>query len=90
MLVLKRSLKRSGRTQQKTPFFYYCTRVGFRGNVFTEPLLRNGLHNPIVLLLRALSGNGRYLQSHRLAMGLYVTTFMVYSSYIPHGSLRLF
>jgi hypothetical protein len=23
-----------GRTQQKTPFFYYCVRVPFRGNVF--------------------------------------------------------
>jgi hypothetical protein len=27
--------------------------VRFRGNVFTEPLLTNGLHNPVVLLLRA-------------------------------------
>jgi hypothetical protein len=26
--------------------------------VFTEPLLRNGLHNPLVLLLRALLSNG--------------------------------
>jgi hypothetical protein len=44
--------------------------------VFTEPLLRNGLHDPVVLLLRAdmllaLPSNGRCLQSHCLATGLY-------------------
>jgi hypothetical protein len=31
----------SGWTQQKTLFFYCCGHVHFRGNVFTEPLLRN-------------------------------------------------
>jgi hypothetical protein len=48
----------------------------FRRHVFTEPLLRNGLHNPVVLLLRAsvlqaLPSNDRCLQSHRLTTGLY-------------------
>jgi hypothetical protein len=52
--------------------------VRCRGNVFTEPLLRDGLHNSVVLLLRAsmlraLPNNGRCLQSHRLATGLYAT-----------------
>jgi hypothetical protein len=50
-------------------------RVRISGNVFTESLLRNGLHNPVVLLLHAcmlpvLPSNGRCLQSHRLATGL--------------------
>jgi hypothetical protein len=49
-------------------------------NVFTEPLFRNGLHNPVVLLLcacmlRALPSNGRCLQSHRLATCLYATIY---------------
>jgi hypothetical protein len=40
--------------------------------VFIEPLLRNGLINPVLELLltcvfRALSSNDRCLQSHRLA-----------------------
>jgi hypothetical protein len=50
--------------------------VRFRGNVFTEPLIRKGLHNSVVLLLhacmlRALHSNDRCLQSHCLATGLY-------------------
>jgi hypothetical protein len=48
----------------------------FQQNVFANPLLRNGLHNPVLLLLRAcmlrvFPSNGRYLQSHRLATGLH-------------------
>jgi hypothetical protein len=45
-----------------------------RGYVFTEPLLRNELHNPVVLLLRAimlraLHRNGSHSQSHLSATG---------------------
>jgi hypothetical protein len=61
----------SGRTQQNILFFYCCARVPFRGNVFTEPLPRNGLHKVVVLLVRALPSNGRCLQSSRLAKGVY-------------------
>jgi hypothetical protein len=43
----------SVRTTSKTPFFYCCFRFLFRGNVFTEPLLRNGL-----LFIRLLHSNG--------------------------------
>jgi hypothetical protein len=44
-------------------------------------MLRNGLHNPFVILLRAcmlraLPNNGRCLQSHRLATGLYSTILL--------------
>jgi hypothetical protein len=47
-------------------------------SVFTFPLLRNGLHNPVVLLLRAcmlrtLPSNSRCLQSKYLSTGLYAT-----------------
>jgi hypothetical protein len=68
----------SARTTSKTPMFYCFAHVHFRGNVFTDPLVRNGWHNPIVLLSRAcmlwaLSNNGCCLQSHHLARGLYVT-----------------
>jgi hypothetical protein len=47
----------SARTTQKTPFFFYCC-VGARcsENMFTEPLLTNGLHNLVVLVLRACCG----------------------------------
>jgi hypothetical protein len=50
----------------------------YRGHVFTEQLLRNGFLNPVVLLLRvcmlrALHSNGRCLQSHGLATGMYTT-----------------
>jgi hypothetical protein len=50
----------------------------YRGQVFTEKLLRNGLHKPLVLLLRActlqaLHSGGRCLQSNHLATGLYAT-----------------
>jgi hypothetical protein len=44
--------------------------------VFTEPLFRNGLHNPVVLYLRALPGNGRCLQSHLLATGPHTTVLL--------------
>jgi hypothetical protein len=48
--------------------------------VLTDPLLRNGLHNTVVLLLRAcmlraLPTNGRCLQSHLLATGVFVTIY---------------
>jgi hypothetical protein len=70
----------SARTTLETSFFYCCALVLFRGNGLTELLLRNGLHNLVVLLLRvskllALPSNGRCLQSRRLAIGLYTTIF---------------
>jgi hypothetical protein len=60
-------------TTQKTPFFYCSIGICCRGNVFTETLLRNGLHNPMVLLLQALPSNCFYTHRHCLAMGLYAT-----------------
>jgi hypothetical protein len=45
--------------------------LGLRGSVFTEPLLRNGLHNPVVLLLRTRIVG--CLSSHCLAMRRYVS-----------------
>jgi hypothetical protein len=58
--------------------------------VFTDPLLRNRLHNSVVLLLRActlraLPSNGRCLQSHRLATGLFSTIYfaLVVMSELP-------
>jgi hypothetical protein len=48
----------SARTTKKTHFFYFCIGGRFRGKVPTEPLLRNGSHNPVVLMLRALLSNG--------------------------------
>jgi hypothetical protein len=79
------------RTIWKTPLFYCCERC-FRGKVFTEPLLRNGLHNTIVLLLRAcmlraLHSNGRCLQSHRLIRGLYATILSSHLCLRPPSSL---
>jgi hypothetical protein len=45
--------------------------------VFTDPSLRNEFHNTVLLLrawtFRALHSNGRCLQSHCLATGLYAT-----------------
>jgi hypothetical protein len=46
--------------------------------VVTEPLLRNRLQKPVILLLRAcvlrvLPSNDRCLQSQRLVTGLYAT-----------------
>jgi hypothetical protein len=43
----------SVRTTSQTPSFYCCVRVRFRGNMFTEPLLRNGR-----LFIRLLYSNG--------------------------------
>jgi hypothetical protein len=78
------------------PDFYYCQivavcccgalsltrarfcRVQF---MFTGPLLRNELHNPVLLLtcfLWALPSNGRCFQSHCLATGLYATVWIQY------------
>jgi hypothetical protein len=56
-------------------------RVRFGGNVFTEPLLTNGLHNPVVLLLRqcmlrTLHSNGICLQNHHLGRDLYATVIL--------------
>jgi hypothetical protein len=83
----------AARTIWKTPIFYRCACVCFRGNMFTKPFLRNGLHNPVVLLLRAcmlqtLQGNGRCLQSHRLATGLYATIIFIYSFKHVQSKLR--
>jgi hypothetical protein len=58
--------KSSARNTSWTLFFYSCVRVPFRGNVFTEPLLRNGrLFMPILqqrlhslFISRSLSSNG--------------------------------
>jgi hypothetical protein len=61
----------SARTTSKTPLFYFCVRVRFRGNVFIEPFLRNGS-----LFIRLLHSNGctRCLfQGLCLATGLYAT-----------------
>jgi hypothetical protein len=51
-------------------------------SVFTDQWLRNGLHNPVVLLLRActlrtLPNNGQCLQSHCLPTNLYVTVLAI-------------
>jgi hypothetical protein len=56
--------------------------------MFTDLFLRNGLHNTIVLLLRAcmlraLPSNGRFLQSHRLPTGLYAVILMELTSRVP-------
>jgi hypothetical protein len=50
----------------------------FQQGVFTDPLFRKGLHNSVLLLLRAcmlraLPCNGRCLQRDYLATGLYAT-----------------
>jgi hypothetical protein len=68
----------AGATQKTQPL--YCRR-----SLFTAPLNSNGrcsdhIENSVLLLLhvrmlRALSSNGRSLQSHCLAMGLYATIF---------------
>jgi hypothetical protein len=59
---------------RKHRFQKYSIFVG----VFTDPLPRNGLHNPVVLLLRAciartLPSNSSCLSNHRLATYLYAT-----------------
>jgi hypothetical protein len=57
----------------KTPFFYRCVRVRSRGNVFTQPFLRNGR-----LFIRLLHSKGctRCLfRSLCLATGLCATIF---------------
>jgi hypothetical protein len=47
--------------------------------VFTDPLLRNGLHKPVLLMrarmLQPLLSNGHSLHSQRLATGLYATIY---------------
>jgi hypothetical protein len=55
----------------------YCCR-----GMFTDPLLRNGLHYifvPLlpVCMLRELAINDRYIQSRRLATGLYATIYLI-------------
>jgi hypothetical protein len=47
------------RTTSKTSFFYCCAHLRYRGNMFTKPIHRNGLRNPVVLLLQRLPSNGR-------------------------------
>jgi hypothetical protein len=56
----------------------------FQQGVFTDPLHRNGLHNFVLLLLRAsmlraFPSNGRCLQSHCLATGLYATLQSIFN-----------
>jgi hypothetical protein len=47
--------------------------------VSTDPLLKNGLHNPVAsCMLRALPSNGRFLQNHCLVTGLYATLLLSY------------
>jgi hypothetical protein len=61
-------------------------------DVFSDPVLRNALHNPIVLLLlacmlRALPSNGCCLQKHRLTTGLFANievTIGIGHTYTPH------
>jgi hypothetical protein len=55
-------------TLSKTPFFYHCVRVRFRGNMFTEPLLGTGS-----LFIRLLHSNGytRLFRGLCLAMCLH-------------------
>jgi hypothetical protein len=63
----------STRTTSKTPFFYCCVNVRFRGSVFTKPFPRNGR-----LFIRLVQTNGctRYLSRGLwLATGLYATIF---------------
>jgi hypothetical protein len=60
--------------------------------MFTKPLLRNGLHNPGVLLLhtcilQALHRDGCCLQGHCLAVGLYA---MIYCWYICKSKFLIF
>jgi hypothetical protein len=50
------------------------------GRVFTEPLPRNRLHNPVVpLLVRVILRNGCFYGSTVLARGKYATIF----KYVP-------
>jgi hypothetical protein len=72
------------------PLLHTCARPC--GNGTTEPLPRNGLHNPVFLLLHAfmlwaLPNNGHCLQDHCLAMGLYATILTVYLIYIQETIL---
>jgi hypothetical protein len=46
--------------------------------VFTEPLLRNWLHKPVVLLLRVLLRNGRFYGSTVLAWGKHATISLTF------------
>jgi hypothetical protein len=64
----------------------------FRGKVLTEPFLRNGLHIPVVLLLRActsmlrtLRSNCHCLQNRRLATVLHFTIFSTF----PQGESEI-
>jgi hypothetical protein len=72
----------SARTTSKIPFFYCCVLVRFFGNVFSKLFLINVFHNAVVLLLlacmlRTLPSNGRCLQSHLIATGLYATLLLL-------------
>jgi hypothetical protein len=52
------------------------TSLRLRGSVFTEPLPRSGLQNPVVpLLVRVLRRNGCFYGSTLLAWGKYATIF---------------
>jgi hypothetical protein len=81
----------SARTTLNTPFAYYWARVRFRGNVFTEPLFRNGR-----LFIRLLHSNDctRCLfPSLCLATSLYATVYThnrVISTHTPTEPICVF
>jgi hypothetical protein len=75
------------RPNRKHDFPQFCSRV------FTNPLLKNGLHNIVVLSLRAcilqaLPSNGRYLQSRRLSTGLYATLSKIHFKITFHCAFK--
>jgi hypothetical protein len=77
-VLLLRSTDRTENTSQVIAK-YCCSMASFnlRGSVFTEPLLRSGLHNPVVpLLVRVLLINGCFCGSAVLARGKYSTIFL--------------
>jgi hypothetical protein len=79
----------AAQTTQKTSHVIvkYCwsmTSLRLRGSVFTEPLPRNGLHNPVVpLLVRVLLRNGCFCGSTVLAWGKYAAIFIHQWLYSP-------
>jgi hypothetical protein len=70
----------------------YCwsvTTLRLRGSVFTEPLPRSGLHNPVVpLLVRVLLRNGCFCCSTALAWDKYATILKGPSS-LTHANIRV-
>jgi hypothetical protein len=72
----------SVRTTLKTPVFYCCVHVRSCGNVFTEPLLRNG--NLFICLLQSNSCPTCLFRGVCLAMGLYATVWNL-TAVLAHG-----